>query len=158
MSLSAPHPLWSTCGSNSYEICKAIIQAKMLSGRYRTDQFVRHFSDNDGSCATCESNIPGDIIHLLLTCPAIQNTRDRLLKNLETNTEISDNAKTLIKIAFQTTHTATQLLLDPSVLPGAISLKQSKEPLILQHLFKFSRSWCYSVHKSRLKLLGRWQN
>ena len=158
MSLSAPHPLWSTCGSNSYEICKAIIQAKMLSGRYRTDQFVRHFTDNDGSCATCESNVPGDIVHFLLTCPAFKNTRDRLLQNLETNSDISDKVKTLIKNALQTTHTASQLLLDPSVLPSAISLKQTKEPLILPHLLKFSRSWCFSVHKTRMKLLGRWQN
>ena len=158
MSLSVPHPIWLTCGSNSYEISKAIIQAKMLSGRYRTDQFVRHFTDNDGSCVTCESNAPGDIVHLLLLCPAFKDTRTRMLQNLESNCEISDIAKTLIKNSFQTTTTSIQLLLDPSVLPNTIRLKQSKEPLILQHLFKFSRSWCYSIHKTRLKLLGRWQN
>ena len=137
---------------------KAITQAKMLSGRYRTDKFVCHFTNYDGSCIICESNAPGDIIHLLLTCPALKDTRDRLLKNLESNSDISDDVKTLIKISLQSTHTAVQLLLDPSVLPSAISLKQTKKPLIFQHLFKFSRSWCYSVHKARLKLLGRWQN
>ena len=52
MSLQKTHPIWSTCGSNSYEVCKAIIQARMLSGRYRTDQFLRHFTENDGSCTS----------------------------------------------------------------------------------------------------------
>ena len=37
MSLMHPHPLWSSCGSNPFEIHKAITAAKMLSGRYLTD-------------------------------------------------------------------------------------------------------------------------
>ena len=37
MSLSHPHPLFQTCGQNSYEICKAVVVAKMISGRYRSD-------------------------------------------------------------------------------------------------------------------------
>ena len=31
MSLSKPHPIWTTCGSNLFEIHKAVVQAKMLS-------------------------------------------------------------------------------------------------------------------------------
>ena len=42
MSLTRPHPIWSTCGSNPYEINKAVVQARMLSGRYVTDQLARH--------------------------------------------------------------------------------------------------------------------
>ena len=156
MSLSTPHPLWSTCGSNSYEICKAVIQAKMLSGRYRTDQLVRHFSDNDWSCAICPSNVPGDLQHLLLTCSALGDTRARLLRGLTSNSNMSEISKSVINSAFQSIETATQLLLDPSVLPTAISINQTQDPSIFNHLFRFSRSWCYSVHKARLKLLGRW--
>ena len=40
MSLSKPHPLWKTCGDNSFEVSKAIIQAKFHSGRYRTDKLL----------------------------------------------------------------------------------------------------------------------
>ena len=32
--LSSPHPIWSSAGSSSYEVSKATIQARMLSGRY----------------------------------------------------------------------------------------------------------------------------
>ena len=34
-SLSKPHPVWLTAGENPYEVEKACIQARMLSGRYR---------------------------------------------------------------------------------------------------------------------------
>ena len=36
MSLARPHPIWWTAGSNPYEVSKAVIQCRMLSGRYRT--------------------------------------------------------------------------------------------------------------------------
>ena len=66
MSLDCPHPIYQTCGSNSYEICKAIVQAKMVSGRYRTDRLVRHFyPDSDGNCSICPENVPGTIEHIL---------------------------------------------------------------------------------------------
>ena len=66
MSLNCPHPIYQTCGSNSYEICKAIVQAKMVSGRYRTDRLVRHFyPDSDGNCSICPENVPGTIEHIL---------------------------------------------------------------------------------------------
>ena len=47
MSLTVPHPLWTTCEGNPFEIAKAIVQAKLLSGRYRTDKLLKHFSKNN---------------------------------------------------------------------------------------------------------------
>ena len=35
MSLLRPHPLWSTCKSNPYEVNNSIVVARFLSGRYR---------------------------------------------------------------------------------------------------------------------------
>ena len=42
MSLTKPHPLWSTVGSNPHEVTKAIQQARFLSGRYRTETLMSH--------------------------------------------------------------------------------------------------------------------
>ena len=158
MSLQHPHPLWTTCGSNSYEICKATIQARMLSGRYRTDQLLRHFSDNDGSCSLCkDDNISGSIKHLLVHCSALTDTRNNLIANLAKNTKITKETKYLIKMHFDASEEdQMQLILDPSVLPRVISLKQTEGHQVLTQLFSFSRSWCYSIYKVRLKLLGRW--
>ena len=36
MSLTKPHPIWLTAGSNPHEISKAVQQARLLSGRYRS--------------------------------------------------------------------------------------------------------------------------
>ena len=43
MSLAKPHPIWWTAGSNPYEVAKALIQCRMLSGRYRTCQLTSHW-------------------------------------------------------------------------------------------------------------------
>ena len=51
MSLIRPHPIWTTCGSNPYEVNKAVIQARMLSGRYITDKLACHWTRNTtGTC------------------------------------------------------------------------------------------------------------
>ena len=46
MSFSKPHQLWTTCGSNPFEIQIAVIQARILSGRYVTDKLARHWTEN----------------------------------------------------------------------------------------------------------------
>ena len=43
MSLASPHPLWLTAGS-PFEVSKAVIIARMLSGRYRTDKLMSKWS------------------------------------------------------------------------------------------------------------------
>ena len=156
MSLQVTHPLWTSCGSNSYEICKAVIQAKMLSGRYRTDQLLRHFTDNDGSCDLCHQNIPGSIEHLLVQCPVLDDHRKQIHLKLSTSDDMSETAKSLINDSFQSVKSATQMLLDCTAIPAVISAKQIEGPSILHQLFRFSRSWCYTMHKNRLKLVGRW--
>ena len=69
MSLLKPHPLWTTCGANPFEVNKAIVQARMLSGRYPTDKLVRHWSKNK-SCVClllgCSGSALGSLEHLLL--------------------------------------------------------------------------------------------
>ena len=46
MSLATPHPLWVTAGSSPYEVTKAEVQAKMLSGHTSCN----HISCNHARC------------------------------------------------------------------------------------------------------------
>ena len=39
MSLGRPHPLWTTCRSDPYEVSKAVQQARFLSGGYRSESW-----------------------------------------------------------------------------------------------------------------------
>ena len=55
LSLSRPHPLWTTCASNPWEIDKALIVMRLLSGQYISDclaRIARHWSKEnpDGLC------------------------------------------------------------------------------------------------------------
>ena len=158
MSLSKPHPIWTTCGNNSYEICKATIQAKMLSGRYRTDRLLRHFSSsNNGLCQLCSENEIGSLEHLLINCSALKSTRTQIFQKLSQN--LSPETKNILHQIFSTqtsTEQKVQLLLDSSAVPLVISASQ-RNPNVMNEIFKFSRNWCYCINKNRLKLIGRWK-
>ena len=69
-----PHPLWWTCGSSPSAVRAATVQAKMLSGRYRTCWLRRHFGVGEsGSCRLPGCGmVQGDTAHLLSwECPAL---------------------------------------------------------------------------------------
>ena len=160
MSLSVPHPLWTTCDSNPFEIAKSTVQAKLLSGRYRTDKLLKHFSKNNtGNCSLCEDETEGSIEHLLVLCPTLAQTRQNMFNMLEKGELFSDKSKKLIYDAYSSSvPDFVQLLLDSSVLPEVISACQNNENYILSELFKFSRTWCFNVHSKRMKILGQWRN
>ena len=51
----------------------------------------------------------------------------------------------------------SQFLIDCSVIPEVISLTKLLGTDALYNLFKVTRTWCYSLHRDRLKILGRWE-
>ena len=159
MSLSKPHPLWVTAGNNSYEVCKSVIQIKMLSGRYRSDWLARHFSNNNsGLCVICTEEVPGTIEHILIQCESLTNVRMNLVQYLNEDSQISEIVKSLITPVLQSTDVSTivQLLLDCSTLPDVITAIQIHGETVLEELFRFTRTWCFSIHKKRLQLQERW--
>ena len=161
-SLTKPHPIWTTAGGNPYEVEKACIQAKMLSGRYRTCWLSRHWSgDSSGICSlpTCRlSQTPGTLSHILTECPDLSPARSRVY-SLWAN-HLKDK-QTLFPIVWKyTTQSDTplflQFLLDCSVLPDIISETQRNGQSVHDSLFYMTRTLCFSIHKARLKLLGKW--
>ena len=158
MSLSKPHPLWLTAGSSPYEVNKASVQARMLSGRFRTEKLCSNWSSNpNGFCLapTC-TGVVEDIEHILLECSSLEDTRARLrstwLAKSATNPFLH---QLLIKILVSAPPTLCQFLLDPSTLPEVIALTQIHGDNILRDVFYLTRTWCYSVYKSRQRILGR---
>ena len=161
MSLSRPHPIWTTCGNNSYEVSKAVIQARFLSGRYRCETLTSHFSTGKTSlqCSICPERSIGSVEHILLFCSALKNVRTLLLSNLQQNESICDQTKQIIQsYSILPTSSQVQLVLDPSVLPEVRRETQKGNTYIIEELFRFSRNWCFSMHKQRLKLQGKWTN
>ena len=73
-SLAHPHPILWTAGPNPYEVAKAVVQCKMLSGRYRTELLARHWSSNkNGFCLSpscTAAQVQESLKHILLWCPS----------------------------------------------------------------------------------------
>ena len=161
MSLTKPHPLFTTAGPSPYEVAKARVQALLLSGRYRTESLCSKWSSNPGGyCCTprCEGReIKEDIEHILLHCSSLAVTRTRLASfTIKYSLSVPLLSETLLSLT-QPNHTLfCQFLLDCSVIPQVIELSQRHGQIVLHHLFKVTRTWCYSLHRDRLRLLGRW--
>ena len=161
MSLAKPHPLLTTAGPSPYEVTKSRIQALLLSGRYRTEQLCSKWSANNlGFCQTpmCQGKqIMEDIEHILLHCISLASTRARLVDfTIKYSTSVPFLRDILLTMTQPYNSQFLQFLLDCSAIPQVISLRQKYGNIVLYHLFKVSRTWCYSLHRERLKLLGRW--
>ena len=159
INLTKPHPIWSTAGSSAYEISKAVQQARFLSGRYKSESLTKHWSSSnrEGYCRvslTCQ-NQPETVEHILVHCVAYSECRRRLC-SLWLSTE-NRVAHELVREALGSdSEYLVQFLLDCSVLPQVISATQSHGSEILSILFYLTRSWCFSIHRQRMKILGRW--
>ena len=156
MSLTKPHPLWTSCSNNSYEVSKCIIEAKLLSGRYRSDRLTRHFqgSTSNGDCRICDEEVPGTIEHLLLQCPSLAATRCNMFNWVTERQDLSARTKAIISDIFSSTSATDkmQLLLDCSCLTEVILSRQDGDQT-QSEIFKFARTWCFSVHVQREKIL-----
>ena len=145
-------------GANPHEVLKSLIQLRMLSGRYRVAQLTRHWSPSNraGCCPAPLCSALETLEHLLLDCPHYNQLRDKLRKAWYTITN-----PRLLSILMNTLNSSTQdlvqFLLDPSVHPGVISLVQSEGHDPLKLVFYLTRTWCYSLHRERLKLMNRFR-
>ena len=161
LSLSHPHPLWSSLDGNPYQTKAACIQALFLSGRYRSERLCRFWSQNvAGVCllpACKKSEIPENVEHILLHCSGLSAERRRL----EMFTSKYTHDKAPIQLITNTylylapDNLRVQFLLDCSVLPLVIAAYQTHGSVIHQQLYKISRTWCRTLHLARMKALGR---
>ena len=162
LSLKYPHPLWFTLDSNPYNVEAARIQALFLIGRYPTESLCRYWSSNpDGICLqeTCRYlKLKESIEHVLLHCAALSDNRRRLfwitwcyaadkcsIWNILEQYLFNQNDDKILM----------QFLLDCSSLPLVIEATQNYGQCILEYCFTISRTWCRSMHVSRMKYLGR---
>ena len=162
MSLSTPHPLITSCGSNPYEINKAVIQLKLLSGRYRTDKLLAHFHKSNSPTCQLSCNTPdalGDVQHLLVHCSALSSRRDVLFEYWDVLASTNPVCTTLVNSIKQgPEENFMQFLLDCTALPVVAQLAGEFGPEVLSTLFKMTHTYCYSIHRERLKLLNRWRS
>ena len=160
LSLTSPHKVWTTAGPKPYEVSKARIQLLFLGSLYPCGSRIKHWSPSnpEGICtfASCWSQ---DIVenpeHILLHCPAYLNTRMNMVS-------LCIQMPCLVSLALVTNFLASnsmklmQFLLDCSAIPEVISSAQKFGDQVYSNLFYLSRTWCFSLHRERLKRLGKW--
>ena len=155
MSLLSPHPLWSFCSSNPFETNKAVVQAALVSGRYKSDYHSRHWNklNPHGFCLLCPGKfLFGTVQHLLLHCAALADQRDKVIALWSAHSEENHHLHRLLQVCLQSSpDDLVQFLLDPSVVPGVIDLCQ-QDLVPLSMLFYLTRTWCYSLHRRRPQL------
>ena len=152
------HPLWWTCGSSPTAVRAATVQAKMISGRYRSCWLRRHWTNESGACRLpgCDI-IPGDVAHLLSAeCLALQPSLASTLHHLEDLLAPTPQLLPSVKAALDgDRESATTFFLDPSTDPLVIQLCQLHGlNNVLPPIFRVCRAWVWAAHKNRMKLLG----
>ena len=161
MSLTKPHKIWTTAGPKPYEVAKARIQLRFLGSQYPSAKHSLHwtpenplglcsFPDCQGKCIVESSE------HILLSCPAYTTTRAKLIcLCLRIKNPISHSLVTNIVLS-NSNSKIMQFLLDCTPIPEVIDSAQRFGDIIYNDLFYISRTWCFAIHRERMKRLCRW--
>ena len=158
MSLSRTHPIFTTCGSNPYEISRAVVQAQFLSGKARVESLTKYWDmrNKDGMCQLCKI-VPGTIEHILLAggCPALADARQSMLAHIQAYLVPRPYLFPIFESLWGKDDTMTiQFILDCSVIPSVIKLSQESENPIFNDLFYLTRCYVYKLFVTRRRLLG----
>ena len=160
MSLSVTHPLYSSCGSSPYEISKAAVQARFLSGRARVEALTRHwdFSNKDGFCSLCKTITPtiGTLEHFLLSggCPALVDARLTMLSFFQAYMVPRPYLLPLLQACWEVESSLTmQFLLDCSAIPLVIKMAQESSDPVMKDIFYMTRTFIYKIYITRKRLL-----
>ena len=160
MSLSKPHPMFTTCSSNTFETNKSMCQAAILSGRFKTDYLSRHWDKEnpEGFCVLCTHlQLRDTLEHFLILCNHLSLTRLNILQYWQNYTSEDDILRNLISVKLcSPIQTLMQFLIDPSVDPDVIHGVQRKV-IKLEDVYKLTRMWCYALHRKKLQLSGRFR-
>ena len=160
LSLGSPHKILTSAGAKSYEVSKARIQLLFMTSQYPSAKFSRHWSPenplgicSNGSCKEYEVIETSE--HILLYCPAYNSARQNAIKLcLQIKNQ---HVHQLVTNFFLTgPHKLLQFLLDCSVIPEVISMAQQHGNAIYNDLFYLGRTWCFGIHRMRMKRLCKW--
>ena len=153
------HPIFTTSGSNPWEVEKATTQARLLSGRYRVEALSGHWTPwNRGGmctlpeCWNTEQSHKGTVESLLLSCPSLSLTRDTLMHMCWSFMVKVPQLSPVIKTCL--TLDPVQFWLDCSCMAPVIRAVQRYGEDVLHHPFRLTRNFCHALHKARMSLLS----
>ena len=155
-SLTKPHYMWSLAASRPYETAKSTVLATMASGRYRTDMLTRYWGKNrNGYCrAPCCSTTPGTLEHLLVVCPALSTTRDRLYQMWLERTVMFPTLHATVRAVLESPdHTIVQFVLEPLAFPDILTDFVSYGVHFAHLLAYLTRTFAFCMHRDYQRLI-----
>ena len=165
MSLCDPHPMLVTAGASPYAVTMCTVQSIMLSGRYRTEELLSHWSESRSKfckAPTCFGRSRSeDLPHILAFCPSLASTRRKLMVftfKYSSSLTITDVRNLILKFCSPAHPEFSQFLVDCSTIPEVIATAQRYGPVVHEALFHITRTWCYALHRDRMRILGRWRS
>ena len=145
MSLTHPHPIWTSCDANPCEIHKAVTTCNMLSGRYLTDKLQRHWIWNKLASVSFPPVSPALKIHLSI----FSFIAPHLIPPVSFFGEyrpIDYNLLYIPKRWPSDQWLLMQLILDCTTLPEVIQTTKTGVTHTQDRLLYLGHSWCYSIH------------
>ena len=154
LSLQKPSFLWLSAGSNSFECSKSLIVGKMVSGRYRSDYLCRHWTpaNRKGYCLadTC-NEVVGDLVHMLVVCPALQSVRKRLVKFwFDRSAATPALLRFISEIVCSPPQDLIQCIINPAILAMCSTLGQG----IISHIYFLIRTFTYYMQRGKHDIIG----
>ena len=160
-SLTTASRIWLSAKNNPFETSKAVIVARIISGRYRSEAFCRHWTNSNGYCMspTCR-NVLGDVEHLLLHCPALDCARTKMLEMWQEKTAAlyPDLFNLISKIRKSPHSCLMHFLLNPCSFPEIIAMGQAQGTDLIDHAYYLTRTYVHYLHKKKQKIIMKVQS
>ena len=118
-----------------------------------------HQTNPNGYCTSpmcTDINVVELLEHILLTCPSYSQTRQALVSSL---LKLKNPFSHTLALAFLVSGNPTntmQLLLDCTVIPEVIASAQLHGEQIYNDICYIGRTWCFAIHRERMKRLHLW--
>ena len=158
LGLTKPHPMFTSCGASPWEVEKSIVQSRLLSGRYRIEGLTSHWVpwNRAGMCSLPECwDTPqchkGTVESFLLSCPSLSLMRRDLTDLTITHLQTAPDLTSLVLTCLQ--DDPVQFWLDCSVMAQVITVVQQVGEGVLDMLFRWTRNYCFGLHRARMALL-----
>ena len=128
----------------------------MASGRYRTEMLTRYWSNNRGGYCRAPSCVstPGTLEHLLATCPALSQARERLYQMwLEHTVMFPSLHATIRKVLESPADIVVQFVLEPLAFKDILSDFKSLGTQYAHQLSYLTRTFAFNMHREYQRLI-----
>ena len=141
----------------THQVKKLRPAIKFLIGDYLTYQLRSQQTGGGGHCRLCPGQIDEDISHIVSSCTATSEIRERITQEIFFKCQSAMTMLDIDKIR-RDPQLLTQLILDCTSLNLENGCRIHINDPIVPEIFKLTRDLCHAVHSQRLKLLKKMES